>query len=453
MAEALDARDSIHDRARRRARRSRRIYFVTWKKAASDAEAKKEKVFPSIQIGTIEEIRVKSASGETTTLKKQNGVWQITEPIMARADDGQINAITGQLNMAEVARVVDENPSDLKDYGLAMPRIEVDFKGSNDKDYQKFAIGEKSPTGVDLFAKRNDDARVFLIPAYQESAFNLGPFELRDKAILKFDRDKVDGIELTADGKTFEIGKDGSDWKLTKPLQAKADPSAVEGLLGRLQTAQMKSIVSADAKPADLKKYGFDKPTVAVNVTSGSSRATLLIGGKTSDNAFYARDASQPAVVTVDAPLLDELRKGADGYRRHDLFEFRPYNANHIEITRDGQTIVFDLTKGKDDILGKWKRVSPNPGDVDKDKFDDFLSRLSNMRAIAFVDAKAKTGLNLAGHGRVAHIQRDEGSRARQLRQGGGQRIRHPLGRTGRGPEPSAADFTVMTKALDEVAK
>src|SRR5437867_2932734 len=82
-----------------------------------------------------------------------------------------------------------------------------------DKDYQRLFIGEKNPTGIDIFAKRNDEKRVFVIPAYVESAFNVSTFDLRDKTVLKFDHDKVDGIELTAEGKTFELGKDGSDWK------------------------------------------------------------------------------------------------------------------------------------------------------------------------------------------------------------------------------------------------
>jgi hypothetical protein len=428
------------------------VYFVTWKKTDNDAEAKKQKVFGSIQTGTIEEIRLKSVSGETTTLKKQNGVWQVTDPIMARADDVRVNTLTGQLNTAEIVRVVDESPTDLKDYGLAMPRIEVAFKGANDKDYHKLAIGDKSPTGVDLFAKRDDDKRVFLVPSYEESAFNLATFDLRDKTLLKFDHDKVDDVELTADGKTLEIGKDGNDWKLKKPLQAKADGGAVEGLLGRLQSAQMKSFVAADPKPADLKKYGLEKPTVTVNVNSGSSKATLLIGGKTSDKAFYARDVSQAAVVTVDSPIIDELRKGADEYRRKDLFEFRPYNANHIEITRNGETVVFDLTKGQADTpLGKWKRASPNPGDVDKDKFDDFLSKLSNMRAIAFPDLKAPTGLNqpvMTVLLKFSDTKEDRVSFGKVE-----NNLYASLSGEPGAAQASAADFTGMTKALDEVAK
>jgi hypothetical protein len=40
----------------------------------------------------------------------------------------------------------------LKEYGLDVPRIQVDFKAPGDKDSRRLLIGDKSPTGADLFA-------------------------------------------------------------------------------------------------------------------------------------------------------------------------------------------------------------------------------------------------------------------------------------------------------------
>ncbi len=70
----------------------------------------------------------------------------------------------------------------------------------------------------------------------------------------------MDGIDVTADGKTLQFAKDNTEWKITQPLQARADYGSVEGLIGRLQTTAMKSIVADAATPEDLKKYGLDKP-------------------------------------------------------------------------------------------------------------------------------------------------------------------------------------------------
>jgi hypothetical protein len=429
------------------------IYFVTWKKPADDGGGKQDKVFASVQADKIDALNIRSASGDTTTLKKENGNWQVSEPITARADESEVSGITSALTSVNVVRVIDENPTDLKDYGLTEPRIDVGFKTTGDKEYRHLLIGEKSPTGADLFAKRDSEKRVFLIPAFQETTFNRSTFELRDKTLLKFERDKVDSVEVNAGGKSLQVTKDAGEWKLAKPLQVRADYGSVEGLIGRLQTVQMKSVVTGDASAADLKKYGLDKPAATVNLNVGSARATLLIGGKADDNTVYARDASKPAVMTVESSLADELKKGADDYRRKDVFEFRAYNANRLEIVRNGQTVVFEKVKGQgNNAADKWRRVSPSAGDVDKDKMDGLLSKLANMRAASFVESTAKTGLDSPAL--TVLVKFDDGKKEE----------RATFAKTdsdayvARAGEPGAAkidttDFNEAVKTLDEISK
>jgi len=430
------------------------IYFVTWKRPdTADATSKQEKVFSSVESDKIEELKVKAEKGDQTTVVKKNGSWQITQPIAVKADDSEVSSITSGLSSIAMTRVVDENPSDLKEYGLATPRLEIDFKASGDKDYRKLQIGDKSPTGSDMFARRNDEKRVFLIPAFQDSSFNKDTFNLREKQLLKFERDKVDKLEIAAAGKNLAIGKEGTDWKLTTPIQVRADFGAVEGLVGRLQSAQMKSIVADNAGPADLKQYGLDKPEVTVNVNAGSATATLLVGKKADDGNFYVRDASRPIVMTAESSLVDDLKKGADDYRRKDIFEFRAYNTTHVELTHNGQTVVFEKSKGQgENAQEKWRRVSPNAADADKDKVESLLSRISNMRATSFVDSTAKTGLDKPEL--TVYVKFEDGKKEERV----------SFGKSGddayasRPGEPGAAkvdtaDLTEALKTLDELSK
>ena len=430
------------------------FYFVTNKLPEGAADAKKqEKVFDGLDASKIEEITVTTAAGDATALKKESGGWQIVKPLTTKADEGEASSMTSALASAEVTRVIDENPTNLSEYGLANPRIEVDFKAAGDKDARKLLVGEKTPTGGGLYAKRNGEKRVFSIGAFQENTFNRTTFDLRDKVLLKFDREKVDAIDVAAGGKTLDIAKDGSDWKITKPVQSKADFGSVEGLVGKLQTAQMKSLVGENPSPDELKKYGLDKPEATVNLLAGSAKTTLLVGAKAPDgNTLYARDASKPAVVTIESSLLDDLKKGADDYRRKDLFEFRPFNATHIELTRNGQTVVLDRQKGSGETApDKWHRASPNPGDVDKDKMDSLLSKLSNMRAASFVDSAAKTGADKPAL--VVGVKFDEGKKEEKVTfgQSGSDVFAVRPGEPG-AAKADSADFNDITKSLDEIS-
>lgn len=428
------------------------IYFVTSKKPAADAGETKEKVFASLQADKIDELTVKSESGDSTALKKAEGGWQLVQPVSAHADDSEVSGITSGLASMEIVRIVDENPSDLKEFGLDPPRIDVGYKLAGDKDYRHVLIGEKSPTGADLFAKLQAGKRVFLISASQETALNRSTFDLRDKTLIKFDRDKVDGVDVNQNGRSLAFRKDGSEWKMTKPLDLRADFGSVEALIGRLQTAQMKAIVADPATPADLKKYGLDKPDITVDLAMGSARASLLVGNKTEDNNFDVRDGSKAAVVTTESSLVDELKKGADEYRRKDIFEFRAYNASHLEITRNGQAIVFDKVKGENDAPDKWRRASPNPGDVDRDKMDSFMSKLAGLRASSFVEQTAKTGLQSPVATVVAKF--DDGKKQEQATFGKADKDAYAA----RPGEPGAAkidaaDFDEAMKDLDGIAK
>jgi len=215
----------------------------------------------------------------------------------------------------------------------------------------------------------------------------------------------------------------------------------------------MKSIVVEEAKPADLKQYGLDKPDATVNLNVGSARATLLLGGKAPDNTVYARDASKPAVVTVEGSLLDELKKGADDYRRKDLFEFRAFNANRVEVLRNGQTVVFEKVKGQgDNAQDKWRRVAPTAADVDKDKIDSLLSRLSNTRASSFVDSSAKTGLDKPAM--TITVKFDEGKKEEKVTFGqvGTDVFASRPGEPG-AAKTDATDFNEAIKSLDELSK
>ena len=429
------------------------IYFVTWKKTPEAQGSKQEKVFAGLEADKVQELKVTSDKGEVTSLKKENGAWQLTSPVMSKADESEASAITNALGQLEIVRVIDENPTDLKEYGLATPKVEVDFKAANDKDVRRVQLGDKSPTGSDVFAKRNDDKKVFLVASFQETTFNKSTFDLRDKIVMKIEREKVDGIEVNAGGKKIELAKDQADWKITQPVQVKADFGAVEGLVGRIQTTAMKSLVTDNASPADLKKYGLDKPATTIDLKMGSARATFALGGKADDNNIYARDMSKPAVVTVDKSIEDELKKGADDYRRKDIFEFRSYNANRVEFTRGGQTVVFEKVKGEGkDAMDKWRRASPNPADADKDKLETMLSRLSNMRATGFVDAKAKTGMEMPALTVLAKF--DDNKKEERVSFGKVDNdvfVSRP-GEAG-AAKVDASEFNEVTKTLDEVSK
>jgi hypothetical protein len=86
------------------------------------ATAKKDKVFTT-DSSKFEEIEVKAASGETTTLKKVNGLWEIAKPEPLPTDSAEVGSLLTTLDALEVQRVVVENPASAAEFGLDPARI------------------------------------------------------------------------------------------------------------------------------------------------------------------------------------------------------------------------------------------------------------------------------------------------------------------------------------------
>jgi hypothetical protein len=373
------------------------LYLVESKRTPGADEDEKEKVF-AVQENAIDEITIKAESGETTTLRKSGSDWQIVAPTTAPADSAEISGLTMNLSSLEQQRVIDENPADVKEFGLAEPRVEVTFKSGGQE--QKLQIGSKTPTGGDVYARTAASPKVFLIASYLDATFNRSTFDLRDKTALTFERDAADAMEVATGDRVLKFGKVQGEWQLTDPATKRSDQAAIEGLLARIDGLQMKAVETAS--PESLSKYGLDKPAASVTIGTGSARATLLVGTQSEEGSVYAKDASRPDVFTIDASVLDDLKRDAGEYRQKDLFDARSFNTTRVEIARGGQTTTYEKTTvksqdGKEEQ--KWQRVAPSAGEVDGAKVDALLSTITGLRADSFVPkppANAQTELTIA---------------------------------------------------------
>ena len=368
------------------------IYFVESKKPAPGTTTN-EKVFAGVESGQVNEIQV-TAGGQTSVLVKKDSGWQMTEPEATDADVTEASSLATNIASLEQTRVVDENAGDLAPYGLAEPRLKIAFKAEGGKSGEVH-LGDKTPTAGDVYAVMPGTRKVFLVSSYLETTFDKKPFDLRDKRVVKFDRDKVDALEVTRGRDSIRLTRKDSAWLVERPIAGRGDYSNIEGLLTRLSTAGMSEIVESHA--TDLKKYGLDKPGMVIAIGSGSSQAALEISDGMGEKP-YARDRSRPMVFTLDTTLAEDLKKPFDPYHKKDLFESRPFSMEKMRVTRntDGTAKTWEFSKIKRDNLDVWQ-VTPEGGqavDADRPKLDDLLNKITDLKMEALVDTTRQTGLS-----------------------------------------------------------
>jgi hypothetical protein len=483
-------------------------YFVESKRdTTTDSTTKHPKVLTA-DAAKVAEIEVHAASGDVTTLKKSGDTWQITSPIQTDADSGQVNSLVSSLTSLESQRTIDEHPASVAAFGLSPARFSVAFKQTGDSAFHRVDFGSKTPAGSDTYVQVEGQPAVVLVSSYIEDTLNRGTFDLRDKAALKVARESVDSIAIEpAGGTKVAAAKKGSDWRLTAPADARADYSAVDTIVGHLEDAKIKAIVAPGSRPpappkpadtakpgeaakpgassppkdvakpaeanappkpetkpatgadtnysaADLKAYGLDKPEIVATIGAGSTRASLAIGGKYDDTSVYARDLSRPVIFTLDKAILDDLKKKPGDLRIKDVFEFRTFTANSIDLTYGGVTYSFAKVKApapaKPDqspaAVDTWKQTKPAAKDVDQTKFTDLLTTLSNLRSESFADKALVSGEDFTADVKFGDSTTAKEERVTLRKSGTSAQAVHP-GDTGAAVVP-VADLDKIVSAL-----
>jgi Domain of unknown function (DUF4340) len=402
------------------------LYFIDAKKPVGETTVK-QKIF-SFDAAMIEQVQLKANSG-STTLKKGTDGWSIVQPVSAPADQNNASDVAASLANLEQDRVVDENATDLKPYGLAPPRIDVSFNVAGEKDPHRLQIGDKSPTSVGVYARVPESNKVYLVSTSVDTSLNRSTLDLRDKTALKFDQEKVDSVELVSKDQQIRIVRSGDEWKLVKPVEAPADLTSVEGLIGQLHSSQMAALKESPEEIKDLKKFGLDKPEVTATLGMGSARVVLELGSAADTSTFWARDASKPFVFSINNGLAEELRKKPFDLRRKEIFQFRPFNTTRFEIVRGKDTRAFERVKGTGpNPTDTWKQVLPTDKPVDSSNLEGALLEFSNLRAQAAVDkAGPETGLN--NPAAVITVKFDDGKKEERV----------TIGKPGSSPDVFAA--------------
>jgi hypothetical protein len=284
---------------------------------------------------TLQAITVTPADGPAFAVAKSGDDWKLTQPVAAEADASKTARLADDLSRLEVTEYVDDapTPEDLETkYGLAKPTLTavLNFTGPGAKE-QTLEVGRSPEFKSEYYARLNGGS-VFTIPQSTIDTLKQGPVALLPQQLLNVAPDRFTSIEVqrgdAANGESYTLTPDGTDWKLTGPFEAKVPFLTAQPLLtavGNLRAETYKALTADD--PA---QYGFDKPALRLTLTykdnaeDAPTSRTLIIGKPTdAADARYAQleGGATQAVFTVPDSLLKEAdRPALDLLDRNLLF-------------------------------------------------------------------------------------------------------------------------------------
>ena len=137
-------------------------YFAVLRRPAAPAAAHLTRAsFLEVPENQVEAIDVRRGN-TVVRCRRSGGRWQVVEPVGAAVSSDLVAALVDNLTQLPDVEVVQENATDLAQFGLDAPASLLTVTLDHDRTIS-VRVGNRNPSSTAVYAQRSDSPRVFLI--------------------------------------------------------------------------------------------------------------------------------------------------------------------------------------------------------------------------------------------------------------------------------------------------
>ncbi|MBI3796835.1 MAG: DUF4340 domain-containing protein [Deltaproteobacteria bacterium] len=363
------------------------VYFVEFAQEKAETAQKKLLTFDA---ETVTDLTLTYPDRAVHLKKDAAEKWQITQPLEVEADETTVSNLLNAIANAEVNRTLDETSQDGSLYGLNAPVVKFQLTLKDGKPLPVISLGKDTPVGFSVYAQREGEAKILLVPQALRLGTQKEVKDLRDRTVLAFTNEEVKKIAVHGPDQEILLSKADSGWNIEKPLEVKADDTEVLTFLSALRNIKAQDFIEQPTQ--DLKDLGLAPPQLTVSLVLGGDNAqkTVLIGGEKSSSEKgdkpgpkqrYVKRGERDTIFVVGDWVLRDLSKNANDFRDKMVIRFAPEQAAKIEAQRqDGNG--FTLTRGADK---KWTIDKTQEGTLKEATLGQFVNDLHEVRGFEIV--------------------------------------------------------------------
>ena len=254
---------------------------------------------------------IRQEDSEIVCQKDVDGEWELTAPVALKADEEAVDDLLFGVDALRVVAFVDDQPKNLQPYGLDSPSIEVSFMVPNTEP-AVLLVGKMR--GDNIYVKAQNSEPVFLVKGALLDLVGMGVAGLRNKQILDFDTDDTTKIVLKHGSVNLTCQKQGTNWRLTHPVQEQAKNGAIRSIIQQVNQLTVEAFLAVSPP---MTTTGFDTPEIQLVITLKDQTEHLLEIGKLADDEHhYGRLQSVPdTVFLLKKETAENLKKTVDDLR------------------------------------------------------------------------------------------------------------------------------------------
>ena len=297
-------------------------YFIDKNKADDTEDADTNSTVTLAEYNPDNVVKIEGKSNEEFELVRgTSGTWVCKKPEDVTATNSAVNNIVTLLNKmtGQVVYPKGEYKGDLGQFGLEKPaELKLTFADGTTKT---FFTGKQSPTGTGYYLMTDDSDAIYLVASVYMRKLILERTDLIAGNLVEFaDTAKISEISIEKDGgkvvdfkADFSTNTDGAskEWYLVYPINCKANPSEVSGLIDTSESLSVYDTVEGEG--ADLSKYGLDVPKLKVTFKDNKGTQSYELGKK-DGNYYYCTINGGTSVFRVSSEYITFIDNSALSY-------------------------------------------------------------------------------------------------------------------------------------------
>ena len=297
----------------------------------------------------MQELTIEKTGEKLIFVKNENdNEWKLQYPEGIQYDPSKLSSAAINFSSVFIEKVIEENASDLSQYGLDKPII-VTAKMKDGK-VETLEIGSPTPTKGAYYVKKKDDNKVYTTDTYTIDKVIVSKNDIRDLALFKITSDEITHISMERQGKVVfkaDYNSESKNWTLTNPIKGNANISALAPMLDAITQSQITTFVEENA--ADLEKYGLTKPSYVLEFETVDGKNRMLMGKEDTENSqIYVMLEGNNEVFTISTQPYTFLDKPIEEIVEVFAYITNIWDVNKIDVEMDGNKLNLELQTDPD---------------------------------------------------------------------------------------------------------
>lgn len=266
-------------------------------------------LFPNFNKEQVAKIEI-IATGETTTLSKQDGKWGVASMDNYPADSEGIEELLTKVTEFKNTQLVSNNPEKQAEFEVDSTGVEAKLMDANQTLLAHLFVGKTTPGFLSSYVRAAESNNVYVAQGYLQSVFDKGTRTWKDRTIFDFNKGIVTQLNITSPEETVELHLDAEGtWQMLQPVASAVKKTEVDSLLTTF--SELDTDDFAEAKE-NLAEYGLDVPHSSISATLNDGTTATLHIGKEEDGKLYVKRADKNTIFMLFKSNVDRLRKKSE---------------------------------------------------------------------------------------------------------------------------------------------